>query len=51
MASHSTAVSKMKTLVMNHPTGENAVLLDQVFGLYTQMVLFRGINTKQLSLF
>lgn len=41
----------MKTLVMNHPIGENAVLLDQVFGLYTQMVLFRGINTKQLSLF
>ena len=51
MASHLSAVSKTKTLVMNHPIGENAVLLDQVFGLYTQMVLFRGINTKQLSLF
>lgn len=41
----------MKTLVMNHPIGENAVLPDQVFGLCTQMVLFRGINMKQLSLF
>lgn len=31
MVSHSTAVSKMKTLAMNHSIGENAVLPDQVF--------------------